>query len=63
MEPQRLPCTILIKRRVSGEPGPPSYLAPGELAFNEVDNTLSIGSTDQQSLSSEQNTVTDFGNF
>jgi hypothetical protein len=52
MEPQRIPCTILIKRRLSGDPGPPTFLAPGELAFNEVDGTLSIGTTKQSSLSS-----------
>jgi hypothetical protein len=32
-----------IKRRLSGDPGPPTVLDPGELAFNEVDNTLYIG--------------------
>jgi hypothetical protein len=54
MEPQRTPCTILIKRRLSGDPGPPTFLAPGELAFNEVGGTLSIGTTDQPSLSSNK---------
>lgn len=42
-EEKRIHTTILIKRRVSGEPGPPEYLAPGELAFNEVSNTLNVG--------------------
>ena len=45
-----MPCTILIKRRVSGDPGPPSSLAHGELAFNEVSNILHIG-TNNSSLS------------
>jgi len=35
--------TIRIKRRVSGDPGPPASLANGELAFNEVDRTLYYG--------------------
>jgi hypothetical protein len=47
-EQKRLYTTILIKRRVSGDPGPPSYLAPGELAFNESSQTLSVGSFDTQ---------------
>jgi hypothetical protein len=51
MEEKRMPCTILIKRRVSGDPGPPSSLAHGELAFNEVNNILHIG-TNIPSLSS-----------
>lgn len=45
MEEKRIPATILIKRRISGEPGPPASLAPGELAFNEVNNTAYIGTT------------------
>jgi hypothetical protein len=32
-----------IKRRLSGDPGPPDTLQVGELAFNEVDNTLYYG--------------------
>lgn len=32
-----------IKRRLAGDPGPPAVLQTGELAFNEVDNTLYIG--------------------
>jgi hypothetical protein len=32
-----------IKRRLAGDPGPPAVIDPGELAFNEVDNTLYIG--------------------
>lgn len=42
MEEKRLYTTILIKRRVSGEPGPPESLAPGQLAFNEASNTMYI---------------------
>ena len=45
MEEKRIHTTILIKRRISGEPGPPASLAPGELAFNEVNNTAYIGTT------------------
>ena len=44
MEENRIYSTILIKRRVSGEPGPPSMLTHGELAFNETNQTLYIGS-------------------
>lgn len=32
-----------IKRRLAGNPGPPESLQVGELAFNEVDNTLYYG--------------------
>jgi len=32
-----------IKRRLAGEPGAPESLQVGELAFNEVDNTLYYG--------------------
>jgi hypothetical protein len=42
MEEKRTYTTILIKRRLKGDPGPPSSLAHGELAFNEVNNTLYI---------------------
>jgi hypothetical protein len=51
-EPKRTYTTILIKRRISGEPGPPKMLQHGELAFNEVNNTLYIGTTNT-SLSAE----------
>lgn len=34
---------ILIKRRSSGNAGPPAVLLNGELAFNEVDGTLYYG--------------------
>jgi hypothetical protein len=44
MEEQRVYSTILIKRRVSGEAGPPPMLLKGELAFNETNQTLYIGS-------------------
>ena len=56
-EPQKIYTTILIKRRISGEPGPPKMLQHGELAFNEVGNTLYI-QTNNPSLSS-----TDPGTF
>jgi hypothetical protein len=61
MEEQRKYCTILIKRRVSGAPGPPPMLRPGELAVNEVGGTLYIGSSESQNLSG--NTITDMGTF
>jgi hypothetical protein len=32
-----------IKRRLSGNSGPPDHLETGELAYNEVDGTLYIG--------------------
>lgn len=35
--------TILIKRRLQGNSGPPSALQNGELAFNEVDQVLYYG--------------------
>ena len=35
--------TILIKRRVAGNPGPPEFLQAGEMAFNEEDGKLYIG--------------------
>lgn len=38
--------TIQLKRRVSGAAGAPSSLKSGELAHNEVDNTLYIGKGD-----------------
>jgi hypothetical protein len=62
MEEQRTYCTILIKRRISGDPGPPAFLAPGELAMNEGNSTLYIGTQNSQ-LSSEEKTVTDLGLF
>jgi len=37
-----------IKRRLAGDPGPPAVIDPGELAFNEVDNTLYIGAEIQE---------------
>jgi hypothetical protein len=36
--------TILIKRRTSGQPGAPTSLSGGELAFNEVNSVLYYGS-------------------
>ena len=62
MEEQRKYCTILIKRRISGEPGPPASLAHGELAVNEGSSVLYIG-TETYQLSSEKNKVTDMGMF
>lgn len=38
---------IRIKRRLSGDPGPPPILDTGELAFNEADDTLYIGVSQQ----------------
>jgi hypothetical protein len=43
---------IRIKRRLEGEAGPPPMLNVGELAYNEVDDTLYIG-VSTPSLSSE----------
>lgn len=57
MELQKKHCTILIKRRVSGDAGPPASLAHGELAFNEVDNSLYL-QNNNPSLS-----TTDLGTF
>jgi hypothetical protein len=51
-EPKRTYTTILIKRRISGEPGPPKMLQPGELSFNEASNALYFG-TANTSLSAE----------
>lgn len=61
MEPPRKYCTILIKRRISGDPGPPPMLLPGELAVNEVDNVLYTASTSSEGLSGD--TITDMGVF
>lgn len=44
--------TIKIKRRISGEPGPPSFLQNGELAFNENDGVLFTQTTETKSLTS-----------
>lgn len=55
----RIYTTILIKRRVSGEPGPPSSLHPGELAMNEPSNTLYVGETQSEELSG--NSIIDLG--
>ena len=46
--------TILIKRRVAGNPGPPESLQAGEMAFNEEEGVLYIGSTTLDKLSSEK---------
>lgn len=43
---------IKIKRRIQGQPGPPSNLLPGELAYNEVDGILYIGVSQTNSTSS-----------
>ena len=42
MEEKGIHTTILIKRRITGEPGPPESLTPGQLAFNEASNTMYI---------------------
>lgn len=52
MEEKRLYTTILIKRRISGEPGPPPMLKHGELAMNEANNVLYF-QTNNLSLSSK----------
>ena len=62
MEEIRKYTTILIKRRVSGEPGPPTMIKSGELAMDETTNTLYIGTTNTTNISGE-NTVTDLGKF
>lgn len=61
MDEQKHYVTIKIKRRTTGEPGPPPFLAHGELAFNEVNNSLYIGTTTSENLSG--NSVTDLGTF
>ena len=43
------PRTILIKRRRAGTAGAPSSLNNGELAFNEIDETLYYGKGDNGS--------------
>ena len=48
--------TFRIKRRLAGNPGPPDNLQVGELAFNEVDNTLYYGRS--QPLSQDTTTAT-----
>jgi hypothetical protein len=53
-EPKRIHTTILIKRRVSGESGPPPILNKGELAFNETNKTLYIGSNFSSLSASEE---------
>lgn len=39
--------TIQLKRRVAGVAGAPAALKSGELAHNEVDNTLYVGKGDE----------------
>jgi hypothetical protein len=46
-----------IKRRLAGNPGPPDSLQVGELAFNEVDNTLYYGRSQPLSGSSTNTTL------
>lgn len=60
-QPKRIYTTIRIKRRVAGQPGPPPSLQPGELAMNEIDHTLYIGTT--ETLPASGNTITDLGTF
>ena len=38
--PKTIFTTIRIKRRLAGDPGPPTNMTAGELAMNEVDGTL-----------------------
>jgi len=54
MEEKRIYNTILIKRRVRGEAGPPQMLNKGELAFNETNQTLYIGSNIPSLSASEE---------
>ena len=54
MEENKIYSTILIKRRVSGEAGPPPILNKGELAFNETNKTLYIGSNFSSLSASEE---------
>jgi hypothetical protein len=62
MEEKKIYTTICIKRRLSGDPGPPPSLLPGELAVHEVGNKLYVGvSTDVLNLSS--GIVIDQGTF
>lgn len=61
MEEKIIPCIIKIKRRVSGEAGPPPTLTWGEMGMNEVDQTLYIGTTNNQEISA--NNTDDFGFF
>ena len=61
MEEKIIPCVIKIKRRVSGEAGPPPTLSWGEMAMNEVNQTFYIGTTKSQETST--NSTTDFGFF
>ena len=61
MEEQIVPCIIKIKRRVSGEAGPPPTLTWGEMALNEVNQTLYIGTTNSQETSGKN--TNDFGFF
>ncbi len=46
-----------IKRRLAGEPGAPDTLQVGELAFNEVDNTLYYGRSQPISQDTSSTTV------
>ena len=40
--------TIQFKRRISGNAGAPAALRSGEVAHNEVDNTLYIGQIENE---------------
>ena len=46
-----MPIRIQIKRRLEGDPGPPCDLQAGELAFNEVEGILYIGTSQVVDLS------------
>jgi hypothetical protein len=46
-----------IKRRLAGAPGAPESLQVGELAFNEVDNTLYYGRSQPLSANTTSTSV------
>lgn len=54
MEKEIKNCRILIKRRVAGEAGPPPTLSWGEIALNETNQTLYIGTTESPKTSHEE---------
>jgi len=55
--------TIKIKRRNSGGAGAPSTLQAGELAFNDVDNTLYIGKGDSGGVATTRPAIAGIGAF
>ena len=54
MEQGKINSTILIKRKVDGEPGPPKNLKHGELAFDETGFTLYYQISSTKSIINEQ---------